>query len=663
MRAVSIRARLALFTLAIVALVTACLTAYSYHYRSERIVESFAAKAAQTARSLSLGIADPFYALDVVELDKLLGAVRANPDVIATYAISPAGLILADASADHAMRNEPFALPDWLGEAVKSQAPLVRYADDRLKVLQRVEMPDRTVVGYAYIELSLKPAFEQQREDLLMLSALAAVSLGLSVPLAFWLARSFARPIQGMVRVTQAIRAGDLSARMHVERSDEIGTLGLALNEMVQTLAHASREQQHAREAAEAASAAKSRFLAMMSHEIRTPMNGVLGMTELLLQRDLGNVERAHAEVIRDSGLALLAIINDILDISKIEAGKLTVQESPFDLHAMIGQVEAFFAQSAAAKGLRLSQQIGADVPRWVVGDAGRLRQVLVNLVGNGIKFTERGEVAVVVETPATAAAGDTQGMDLVFRVRDTGIGIAPEHLERLFKAFTQLDDSPSRRFGGTGLGLAISRELIELMGGRIEVHSRMGKGSEFVFRLRLGASPQLATVNAAAPTRAAATAAVGPRTGRHLRVLLAEDNEVNRLVTLAMLEAADCEVVTAETGLEVLRRVDSEPIDLILMDCQMPQMDGFEATAEVRRREQANPQRPRIVIVALTANAIEGDRERCVAAGMDDYLSKPLLQASLLAAMFRWGGRALEPTPPESAASDVRTPYSSTLT
>ncbi len=626
MRAVSIRARLALFTLAIVALVTAGLTAYSYSYRSERIVESFATKGAQTARSLSLGIADPFYELDVVELDKLLGAVRANPDVIATYAISPAGLILADASTDRAMRNEPFAQPAWLGEAATSQQPLVRSAGDRLNVLQRVEMPDRSVVGYAYIEFSLKPAFAQQRDDLLMLSALAAVSLALSVPLAFWLARSFAGPIQGMVRVTQAIRAGDLSARMKVERGDEIGTLGLALNEMVQTLAHASQEQQQAREAAEAASAAKSRFLAMMSHEIRTPMNGVLGIADLLLQRDLGQIERAHAEIIRDSGHALLAIINDILDISKIEAGKFSLQPAPFDLHAVVAQVEAFFAQSAAAKGLRLSQQIGADVPRWVVGDAGRLRQVLVNLVGNGIKFTEQGEVAVVVAAALGETAEGAPDAALAFRVRDTGIGIAPEHLARVFTVFTQLDDSPSRRFGGTGLGLAISRELIELMGGRIDVHSRPGDGSEFVFTLRLAAVPPPAATSAAAPAPAAAPAAVAPGPARHLRVLLAEDNEVNQLVALAMLEAIDCEVVTAHTGLEVLQIVDRQAVDLILMDCQMPQMDGFEATAALRRREQADPQRCRVVIVALTANAIEGDRERCLAAGMDDYLSKPLL-------------------------------------
>ena len=389
-----------------------------------------------------------------------------------------------------------------------------------------------------------------------------------------------------------------------------LGSVGTGLD--ITERREAEEDARRARDAALAAAEAKATFLATMSHELRTPMNGILGMTRLALDCDLDAEAREHLDTVRSSAEALLSVINDVLDFSKFEAGRLTIDRIPFALRRCLNDMLRTFAVQCADKGLALSCTIDAAVPDGLVGDPGRLRQVLVNLLGNAIKFTEHGAVAVEV----TRVSGDGGGAVLRFAVTDTGIGIPPEKLAAVFEAFTQADGSTSRRFGGTGLGLAISRRLVGLMGGEITVESTVGRGSAFHFTLPFALAPSV-------PAPQPRPAAMPSLTGRSLRVLLAEDNRVNQQLAVRLLEKRGHRVVVAANGREAVARWHAEPFDLVLMDVQMPVMDGIEATAAIRRAEADAAKRT--PIVAMTANAMEGDRERCLAAGMDGYLPKPI--------------------------------------
>ena len=372
-----------------------------------------------------------------------------------------------------------------------------------------------------------------------------------------------------------------------------------------------------AKEQAEAASRAKTIFLASMSHEVRTPMNGVIGMAEVLLREPLAGPQRDYALTILRSARALLGLLDDVLDVSKIEAGRFELRTARFDLPELLQEVAGLYAETARAKGIAFTLSVADDLPRWVTGDAVRLRQVLVNLVSNAVKFTDRGSVSIAAE-PAGAA--------LRFTVRDTGIGIPYGQQERIFDAFVQADQGTARRYGGTGLGLSIAREIVRLMGGRIALESAPGEGAAFSFEVAL---PLAEAPAQPAPDIAAAFP------GR--RVLVADDDRVNAEVTRILLEYHGVEVVTAADGDAVLREHERRDFDLVLMDCEMPGMDGFEATRRIREREAAG--RRKVPIVAVTAHAIEGYRERCLQGGMDDYLAKPFEGAALAALLGRWLG------------------------
>ena len=383
------------------------------------------------------------------------------------------------------------------------------------------------------------------------------------------------------------------------------------------------------------ASKAKSEFLATMSHEIRTPMNGVSGMAALLLDTPMSAEQQEFAQTIKSSADSLLAIINDILDFSKIEAGKMTLEPLAFDFCRACSEVLDLLSGRAREKGIELALDYADDVPRRVVGDPVRLRQVVLNLAGNAVKFTAKGHVKVRVT--CEGGAGATTWLKVA--IEDTGIGIPLEAQATIFEKFTQADGSTTRKFGGTGLGLSISRQLIGLMGGDLQLTSEPGKGSTFFFTLAL----PIAQEEPGQAGQAEAPAAIPHGTlGRH--VLLVEDNEVNQRVAKHLLGKLGCTLEVAGNGVLALEKLASgATYDLVLMDCQMPEMDGFEATRVFRAREAASGA-TRLPVIAMTANAMQGDRERCMDAGMDDYLTKPVQPAELTRVLTQWGaGRGAE--------------------
>jgi signal transduction histidine kinase/CheY-like chemotaxis protein len=388
-------------------------------------------------------------------------------------------------------------------------------------------------------------------------------------------------------------------------------------------LEEAIEDLKESRKAAEDASRAKSQFLATMSHEIRTPLNGIIGMTELLAPSIQTGEDREYLQTVQSCSGSLLDIVNDILDFSKIEAGKMELEKADIDLYSLIDTTVKAFSHKAREKDLTLSCGIDPAIPEKLIGDAVRVRQILVNLIGNAVKFTEKGRIGV----KARLIKHEEQQAVVEFSVSDTGIGIPEDKIAGLFESFQQVDSSTTRKFGGTGLGLAIVKSLVTIMNGRIEVESRLGEGSAFIFSIPFEVSEKEDSKEI--------TGAEPDFSGLNIDVLLVEDNKANQMLVKRLLEKKEMKVEVAGNGIEALRMLEGKAFDLIFMDIQMPEMDGYEATTAIRKNESITGKHT--PIIALTANAAEDDKNACLKVGMDDFLTKPIRSENLYRCVYKY--------------------------